>query len=232
ISDARGKKYIVKFDPPEFPAIETTTAFVVNRLFWAFGYKVPEDFTIDVRREDLQIAAGSQYTPADVDHVLSLVAAPVDGRYRATASLLIGGVYLGPTMDRGVRRDDPNDAIPHEERRVLRALRVFGAFVNHSDMRVDNAGDFYQGASGQGHVEHYLLDFGEAFGGHGAEHEYAWDGFEHYFSYSNAAHNFVTLGLDVQPWENIVPTPWKSVGAFGAATFEPAAWEGGYPDEP
>ena len=27
VADARGEKYIVKFDPPEFPGIETTTAF-------------------------------------------------------------------------------------------------------------------------------------------------------------------------------------------------------------
>src|SRR5262249_17699399 len=228
----RGKKYIVKFDPPEFPAIETTTAFVVNRLFWSFGYNVPEDFTFDVRREDLAIASGGKYTAADVDRVLSFVAPPVDGRYRATASLLIGGGYRRPTMGRGGRKDDPNDAIPHEQRRVLRALRVFGAFVNHTDMRVDNAGDFYQGEPGRGHVEHYLLDFGEAFGGHGAEHEYAWDGFEHYFSYSNAAHNFMSLGLNVKPWENVVPTPWPSVGSFEAVAFDPATWKEVYPYEP
>jgi hypothetical protein len=232
IADARGKKYIVKFDPPAWPAIETTTAFIVNRLFWSFGYNVPEDFTIDVRKEDLVTAPDAKYTSADVDKVLDLVAPPVDGRYRATASLLIDGAYLGPTMDRGVREDDPNDTVAHEDRRVLRALRVFGAFVNHSDMRVDNAGDFYQGAPGTGHVRHYLLDFGEAFGGHGAEHGYAWDGYEHYFSYRTAAHNFVTLGLDVEPWENVEPTPWKSVGAFESQTFDPLTWKEVYPFEP
>jgi hypothetical protein len=99
-------------------------------------------------------------------------------------------------------------------------------------MRADNGGDFYQGENGQGHVQHYLLDFGEAFGGHGAEHGYLWDGYEHYFSYRTAAHNFVTLGLDAKPWENIVPTPWKAVGAFESATFDPATWKEVYPYEP
>jgi len=232
IADTRGKKYIVKFDPPAFPAIETTTALVVNRVFWSFGYNVPEDFTTYFRREDFAIAPGSKYTAADVDKVLGLVAPPVEGRYRATSSLLIDGIYLGPTLDHGVREDDPNDEIPHEDRRVLRALRVFGAFLNHSDMRVDNAGDFYQGEPGRGHVVHYLLDFGEAFGGHGAEHDYLWDGYEHYFSYRTAAHNFVTLGLDVEPWENIEPTAWKSVGAFESSVFDPAQWKEVYPFEP
>ena len=232
IADARGKKYIVKFDPPEFPGIETTTDFIVNRLFWAFGYNVPEDFTVDIAAEDFVVAADGRYTQEDVDQVLRLVAPPVGGRYRATASLLIEGAYLGPTMDRGVRKDDPNDTIAHERRRVLRALRVFGAFVNHSDMRVDNAGDFYQGEPGRGHVQHYLLDFGEAFGGHGAEHDYLWDGFEHYFSYGTAARNLVTLGLDVQPWESIQYTRWKSVGAFESQVFDPQTWKETYPYEP
>jgi hypothetical protein len=232
IADARGKKYIVKFDPPQFPGIETTTSFVVNRLFWSFGYNVPEDFTFYVKRADLTVASGSRYTAADVDKVLSLVAAPDAEGYRATASLLIDGTYLGPTMDRGVREDDPNDTFQHEDRRVLRGLRVFGAWLNHSDMRADNGGDFYQGEKGQGHVQHYLIDFGEAFGGHGAEHDYLWDGYEHYFSYRTAAYNFATLGLDVKPWENLVPTQWKAVGAFESATFDPATWKEVYPYEP
>ncbi len=232
VSDARGEKYIVKFDPPEFPGVETTTSFVVNRLFWAFGYNVPEDFTIQLRKEDFNVEPGGKYTEQDVDKVLSLVAAPVSETYTATASLLIAGTYLGPTMDKGVREDDPNDTIAHEDRRVLRALHAFGAFVNHSDMRVDNAGDFYQGEPGHGHVMHYLLDFGEAFGGHGASHDRLWDGFEHWFSYGTAARNFVTLGLQVQPWEKIQYTRWKSVGAFEAEVFDPKEWKETFPFEP
>ena len=49
IADARGVKYLAKFDPPEFPGIETTTAQVVNRLFWGFGYNVPEDYLVFLR---------------------------------------------------------------------------------------------------------------------------------------------------------------------------------------
>jgi hypothetical protein len=64
-----GHKYIVKFDPPEFPGIETTTSFVVNRLFWSFGYNVPEDFTFYVQRADLQSAPEAATRFRDVDKV-------------------------------------------------------------------------------------------------------------------------------------------------------------------
>jgi hypothetical protein len=42
----------------------------------------------------------------------------------------------------------------------------------------------------------------------------------------------VTLGLDVQAWEDIAPTPWKSVGSFESKVFDPATWKEVYPFEP
>ncbi|MFQ5599947.1 MAG: hypothetical protein ACE5G2_05270 [Candidatus Krumholzibacteriia bacterium] len=231
VSDARGKRYLVKFDPPEFPGIETSTALVVGRLFWGFGYNVPEDDLVFVRREDLRAGAG-RADAAAIDAVLSKVAAPIDGLYRVTASRLIDGIVLGPIPARDVREDDPNDRIPHEDRRALRALRVFGAFVNHTDMRMDNSLDVYVGERGQGHVVHYLIDFGEAFGGHGAEHDRLWDGYNHLFSFGEVAANLVTAGLRVQSWENLGYTPWKSVGAFESRIFSPGDWRESTPYAP
>ncbi len=232
VADARGELYLVKFDPPDFPALETATALVVNRLFWGFGYNVPEDYLLFFRREDVQVDPRGDLSPGEVDRVLRSVAAPVNGRYRATASLFLKGKILGPVPDRGVREDDPNDGIPHENRRVLRALRVFGAFVNHSDMRIDNSLDVYEGPPGKGHVVHYLLDFGEAFGGHGAEHDYLWDGFRHMFSFREVALNLLSLGLRVESWENLHYTPYRSVGAFEAEVFDPGKWKEVYPYAP
>jgi hypothetical protein len=232
IKDSREKLYLVKFDPPEFPAIETTTATVVNRLFWGFGYNVPEDYLFHFRKEDFRIEAGGELTQEDVDKVLNGVAAPVDGRYRTTVSLLIDGIVLGPVSATGVRQDDPNDKIPHEDRRILRALRVFSAFTNHSDIRIDNSLDVYVGEPGKGYVRHYLLDFGEAFGGHGAEHNYLWDGFHHIFSFGDAFKGLVTLGLDVKDWEKLEFSPWKSVGAFESEVFKAESWKEVWPYVP
>lgn len=229
IADARGVRYIVKFDPPEFPAIETTTALVVNRLFWGFGYNVPEDDLYFFRLEDLGVAAGGELTRADVDAILALVAPPVDGRYRCTVSRFIPGKILGPFAEHGTRPGDGNDRVPHEDRRVLRALRAFCAFTNHSDIRPDNSLDVYAGAPGEGHVVHYLLDFGEAFGGHGAEHARPWDGYEPALGFTRAARNLVTLGVALAPWESVAPTLWLSVGAFEAQAFDARDWHETWP---
>jgi len=225
IEDGRGKQYLVKFDPPAFPGVETTTALVVNRLYWAFGYNVPEDFLILFRRGDLIVDPESGLTESGVDSVLAATALPVEGQYRATVSLFIDGIILGAIPDKGVRKDDPNDRIPHEDRRILRALRVFGALTNHSGLRIDNTLDTYVGPANQGHVKHYLLDFGENFGAHGAGKDVLWDGYSRFFSFGEAFRRLVTLGLVVEDWEYLSFTEWKSVGAFEAQRFSPEKWK-------
>jgi hypothetical protein len=58
-----------------------------------------------------------------------------DGTYRALASKLLPGKPVGPFQYFGTRPDDPNDIFPHENRRELRGLRVFAAWLNHDDSR-------------------------------------------------------------------------------------------------
>lgn len=232
IRDARGYRYLVKFDPPEFPGLETTTAVVVNRLFWGFGYNVPEDYLFFFRRDDLAIDPQSDLNGAGVDSVLALVAAPADGRYRSTVSLWVPGVVLGAIQDKGVREDDPNDRIDHEDRRILRALHVFGALTNQTGLRIDNTLDVYEGEPGRGYVKHYLVDFGEALGGHGTGKGYLWDGYSRFFSYDEMFRRLMTFGFDVEDWENIQYTKWPSVGTFEAEIFEPRDWKTVAPYEP
>jgi hypothetical protein len=225
VEDSRGYRYLVKFDPPEYPRVETTTALIVNRLFWGFGYNVPEDYLFLFRQNDLMIDSAGELSKSDVEEVLGKTAAPVEGMYTSTASLFIEGKILGSTHDHGVNKSDLNDWIPHENRRILRAMRVFGAFTNHVGMRPDNSLDVYVGEPGNGYVKHYLLDFGEALGGHGAGRQVLWNGFEHFFSFEEMAANFITLGFRVKPWENTNFTPWKSVGPLEAVAFNPKTWK-------
>ena len=232
IQDARGFRYLVKFDPPDYPGLETTTAFIVNRLFRGFGYNVPEDYLYFFKREDISIDQKGELTQQDVDAVLEQVAAPVEGRYRSTVSMYIKGVILGPIKAFGTREDDTNDTIRHENRRILRALRLFCAFTNNTGMRIDNSLDVYEGEPDKGYVKHYLLDFGEAFGGHGTGHDYRWDGYNHIFDFRQTMRNLFTLGFFVEGWENAGITPWKSVGRFESAVFDPGRWKEVWPYEP
>ena len=73
----------------------------------------------------------------------------------------------------GTRPDDPNDVVPHEHRRELRALKVFGAWTNLVDMKAGNTLDTVVTENGRSVVRHYLQDVGSTFGtGANGPHEY------------------------------------------------------------
>src|SRR4051812_48834871 len=55
ITDQRGRRYFIKFDPPGLPELGTGTEAVVTRLFHALGYCVPQLNIGTLRRENLVI---------------------------------------------------------------------------------------------------------------------------------------------------------------------------------
>ncbi len=104
-----------------------------------------------------------------------------DGSYRAAAGRLLEGKILGGFRYLGTRPDDPNDIVPHEHRRELRALRVFGAWTNLTDMKAGNTLDTLIEEGGRHVVRHYLQDVGSTFG-MGANGPHDWDeGFEYVY---------------------------------------------------
>ena len=54
--------------------------------------------------------------------------------------------------------------VPHEHRRELRALRVFGAWTNLTDWKARNTLDTVITENGKTIVKHYLQDVGSTFG--------------------------------------------------------------------
>ena len=70
--------------------------------------------------------ARTRFTKDDMNSILERVAKNADGTYRVIAGRLIPGKVLGGFLFAGTRSDDANDVVPHEHRRELRALRVFG----------------------------------------------------------------------------------------------------------
>ena len=96
-----------------------------------------------------------------------------DGTYRVIAGRLMPGKILGGFQYAGTRPDDPNDLVPHEHRRELRALRVFGAWTNLTDLKAANTLDALVTENGRTIVKHYLQDVGSTFGMCNDFHE--WD---------------------------------------------------------
>lgn len=239
LKDANGRSFLVKFDRPANPEMQTGTNVLVNRFFYAFGYHVPADYVLFLQKSEIQIGKDAQakdeygkkvpYTRKLLDEAMDAGPPPVAGMYRATASELLPGKPKGGFPAEGVRSDDPNDRIPHQHRRELRGLRVLAAWLNHTDMKEDNTLDMYVEEGGRKFLRHYFVDFGEALGAHGAEKNRREDGFEHLVDWENQTKALFTFGLWTRPWEDLKPTPYKSVGIFGVEAFDPPSWHEAYP---
>jgi hypothetical protein len=239
MKDGKGRTFIVKFDTLENPEMQTAAGVIVNRIFWTIGYNVPADQLFSFQRDELAIDPKATYedalknkkqlTSTLIDDVLRTSPRRPDGAFRAIASEFLSGKPKGGFPADGIRRDDPNDRVPHEHRRELRGLRVFAAWVGHTDMKEDNTLDMYVEESGRRFLRHYLLDFGEALDGHASEKGRREDGWEHYWDWGEQGKATLALGLWKRPWEDVKPTRWTAVGAFTSRPFDPERWREAYP---
>ena len=120
-------------------------------------------------------------TDDDVRELLENVPRDADGTLRAAAGRLLPGRMIGGFKYQGTRPDDPNDIVPHEHRRELRALRVFGAWTNLTDMKAGNTLDTVVTENGRSIVRHYLQDVGSTFGVGAAGPHDPNEGWEHIY---------------------------------------------------
>jgi len=239
IKDAKGDVWLLKFDPPSHPGMTIRSGVVTNLLFHAIGFSVPVDRLVVFSREDLMVGEGAMMrlprvgkvpmTEANLDSVLTATGSIFRGEYHALASRYLDGKPLGPFDDQGTREDDPNDAIRHQDRRELRALKVFAAWVNHFDTKMHNSLDMYVGNPGDGHVRHHLIDFASTLGAFGDALVKRF-GYEYGFDTFPIMGRTLTLGFFEDTWVSLGrPEGLDEVGLFDVATFEPDGWK---PDLP
>jgi hypothetical protein len=211
--DARGDRWFVSFDAAGHPEAATGAIAVANKIFWALGYWQVENYLVAVTPEQLAIADTATYTPAsgrkrrmragDLDEVFRRAHPSADGSYRAIAARAVPGRPLGGFKYDGTRPDDPNDVVPHEHRRELRALKVFGAWTNLVDMKAGNTLDTLIVENGRNVVRHYLQDVGSTFGtGANGPREYD-EGWELLYDGELVRKRLLRLGFVIAPWQTV-----------------------------
>jgi hypothetical protein len=239
IQDGQGDVWLLKFDPPSHPGMTIRSGVVCNLIYHALGYNVPVDRVVVFDRDDLVVGEGAMMklprvgeipmTEANLDSVLQATNSIFDGHYQALASKYLSGEPLGPFSDQGRRKDDPNDTVKHQDRRELRALKVFGAWVNHFDTKMHNSLDMYVGQPGQGYVKHYLIDFASTLGAFGDEPVKRF-GYEFGLDLPPMLGRSLALGFHEDPWVKLErPEGLAEVGLFQVDPFEPNKWK---PDLP
>jgi hypothetical protein len=235
IEDASGDRFLIKFDPPEFPEVTTRAAAVSNRILYAIGFNVPQDHAVAFTRDQLVVGDGVEMsglygvrislTEARLDSVLASTSAFQAGCFHALASRYLTGDIVGPFDYAGRRGDDANDRIDHEDRRSLRALRLFAAWIEHTDTKMQNSLDVYVGAPDAGYVTHYLIDLASTLGAQAGTYNKRF-GYEYVFDPPVILRRTVALGFDMPDWPYLERPPGLTeVGYFHAVPWDPRHWK-------
>ncbi len=233
VTDARGVRYELRRDPADRPEMSTSAEFIASRLVRAFGLLAPEVFILNLAPTDL---AGWDPTNAQdpagaVPRAFLLDGPPaVNGRYRVSATRWPYGIDVGIAPDLGVRSDDPNDAIAHQDRRSLRAWKVLGAWLDVHGMGVRKTRDCYVGVPGRGYLWHFVVGLDEFLGAAAVVRPGSAGGLRSDLA-GGPGLSFLSLGL----WPGKDPPPtqtrWPAIGAL-SDSVDPLAWDTPLPYAP
>jgi len=231
----------------DHPERQSAAAVIGAAILHAAGYNTPCEQIVYVRPSVFKLTLGlttkpnfGDEKPFDQKALDAIIAdSPKrDGRIRMSASSWIPGYLIGPHDYEGTRDDDPNDVVPHQDRRELRAMRVLSAWINRYDTRRGNTLDTWiadtkdRPDSSPGHVIHYQLDTSETIGG-----VWPWDplsrrlGDQYVIDWGYMAADFITLGIARRPWDAKVRAPGHEIFEyFTDARFRPEDWRNAYPN--
>jgi hypothetical protein len=234
IRDEKGDVWFLSMDGKGRPVAATAAIAVATRLFWALGYNQIETHLATVRPESVVIGENvtipshgrrRRFTSSDVRDVFRRAHRSEDGSYRVIAQRGLQGKVIGGFKYFGTRPDDPNDIVPHEHRRELRALQVFGGWANLVDLKAGNTLDTVVSEGGRNVVKHYLQDVGSTFGTGSLAARDGDEGYEYLYEGDRAAARFFTLGFYIHPWQTADYEKHPEVGLFSAEIYEPEEWK-------
>jgi len=241
-----GKRFFFKPDGGRGFERQSLADMVGSRVHYAAGFNTacthvtyvqPDAFQIGPKaKAENKVGDKVKFTPAMMQKVLDYGMKRADGAIRGGLSQLLPGKPLGPWRDFGVRPDDPNDVIPHEDRRELRGSYVFGAWLSHYDAREQNSMDMWEAPAdgAPGYVKHYQLDFGDCLGSlSGWERVSRRRGHVYEIDWPIAFVELVTFGALSRPWRDPKLSPAGTrLGYFTAEDFDPDSYSTAYPFGP
>ena len=207
---------------------------IATKFFWALGYNQVESFltTFDPKRASIDpkatvrrpSGAETPFTRDDLHAILEHVAQKKDG----TVPDHRGSPVVRQDPRRLPLRRHPSGRsemhiVPHEHRRELRALRVFGAWTNLTDLKAANTLDTLATENGRTFVKHYLQDVGSAFGM--CNDKYEWDlSWEHFYQGDTSRKRLFTLGFGLSPWQTVKYRLYPLIGKFEGDVWDPRKW--------
>lgn len=239
VIDARRIRYEIARGPDERPEIRSAGAAITSRLLNAVGWRAPEVHVVTIARADLHASTAEAWAAADT----FMQSAPLSGGSRGAAPLSAVrrirvralrwpiGIDVGPTPVTGTRDGDPNDRVPHTERRTLRALKLALFWVGSARLDRNALRDAYLGMPGQGYLTHWIVGLDDALGVNAIYDEpNALLGGEGRYLDGNALTALVTLGLGLRHPPPL-QTRWPALGDFDERAL-PESFRSSPPFEP
>ena len=244
IEDDQGVRYLLKFDAKNQAERATAADIIGSIIYWSAGYYTPCNRMVFFNRDVLKIGENAtakrfgEKIPLTWDMlevVFEFAYRRKDGLIRAAASRFLPGIPLGPWRYEQTKRDDPNDVIPHQERRELRGAYVLASWINHFDSREMNTLQMWiqSGPEGHGYVRHNYIDFGDSFGSMwmsivGMSERL---GHSNYLDMPFLFQDLVTFGAIPRVWrKNTLGPSGEVFGYFNVWTFKPDQYRPGYPN--
>jgi hypothetical protein len=243
-------QYLLKGETPGQPERPSAASVIGAAVYAAVGFNTSCEQIVYVRPSLLKLAPGLTHKgnfgttePFDQKAVDKILAdSPRRGDLvRMQASAWLPGYLIGPFRYTGTRADDPNDIVPHDDRRELRGSRILAAWLDHFDAREQNSMDTWIAESdagnakpdaSPGHVVHYYLDTSDCFGS-----EWDWEqisrrlGYSYLADWGDMARDLVTLGIPTRPWDRVRRAPAQEIfGFFNVKDFEADEWKNEYPN--
>jgi hypothetical protein len=235
-------KYLFKADDEGHPERATAAQTVGTGVYYAAGLYVPCEQIVYFKPSALKLTPGLRRKDNLVKDVpfdeaaLEAVLAHCPkrgGLVRMQASAWLPGYNVGGAEYYGTRSDDPNDVVPHEKRRELRAKRLLDAWLDRTDDRMGNTIDAWVSDrpgppdSSPGHIIHNALDPSESLGAVFTDdditkrlgHSYVWD-------WGDVGTDFAVLGTRTNVWDTITTQPGKEdFGYYNVKDFVPDKWK-------
>ena len=241
------KKYMFKTDFVKEPERPSAAAAIGAAIYHTVGFNTSCEQIVYVDPKVFELKKGLTVTANDgvtrpfdkaaLDKVISEAGKRGDKR-RFQVSAWLGGFLIGPFKYEGTRADDPNDVIPHEDRRDIGGARLVAAWMHHFDAREQNSMDSWMAVdkdnpeSSPGWVKHFYLDTSDSLGS-----LWDWDGISrrmgdsHLLDFEDIGTDFITFGVIERPWERKQITKGMEMfGYFHWKEFDPERWRNEYPN--
>lgn len=243
-------KYMFKVEATGLPERQVAATVVGEAVYWASGYNASCEQALLVRPSIFALEPGLRARHGNFGDEYDFDQKALDelfarsGKHgsllRVSASAWVPGYVLEQFSYEGTRPDDPNDVVPHEDRRELRGARVLASWIDHFDCRYGNSLDTWitdapKGAApdaSPGHVVHVQLGTSAALGS-----VWDWDpiarrlGYSYVLDWGDIGSDFATFGAVTRVWEHTEKTPGhETFGYFDVEHFDPDRWKNEYPN--